>query len=197
MPEDSPLPEFLQDRAMLYVTGAMPVDERDSFDVLIEFHGGLRRLVSSLQAVVNACTLASAGAQPEVPAHLKTKLMDRLETMLPPAKPDCLVVTNPDGEIEWFNHAFTEMCDYTLPELKGRKPGHVLQGPDTDPATVARIRTAISSRQRCRETIVNYHKDGSRYEADVRIAPILDDDRQPLWFVAQERKLQPAAPVSV
>jgi len=108
-----------------------------------------------------------------------------------------MVVTNPDGEIEWFNHAFTEMCDYTLPELKGRKPGHVLQGPDTDPATVARIRTAISSRQRCRETIVNYHKDGSRYEADVRIAPILDDDRQPLWFVAQERKLQPAAPVSV
>ena len=41
----------------------------------------------------------------------------------------------------------------------------------------------------CRETLVNYHKDGSRYVVDVSIAPVLDDAAWPCWFVARERRL--------
>jgi PAS domain S-box-containing protein len=100
-----------------------------------------------------------------------------------------LVVTDPAGQVEWVNPAFTGMCGYALDELKGRKPGHLLQGPDTDRAAVNRIREAIRDRRPCRETLVNYHKDGSRYRVDLRITPILDDKSQPHWFVAQERKL--------
>ena len=81
------------------------------------------------------------------------------------------------------------MCGYTLAELRGRKPGQVLQGPDTDAASVTRIRTALHNRQPCHEQLVNYHKDGSRYRADIRLAPILDDANEPLYFVARERKL--------
>jgi PAS domain S-box-containing protein len=196
MSENSPLSETLQDRAALYVTCAMPAEERDSFEVLLDFHRDLRQLVASLQEAVNACTLASAGVVSAVPPRLKSRLMGRLEAMPPPAEPDSLVVTDAEGRIEWFNAAFTAMCGYSLPELRGRKPGHVLQGPGTDPATAARIRAAITARQACHETVVNYHKSGARYEADIRISPILDDDRQPLWFVARERKLRAAKPLA-
>jgi PAS domain S-box-containing protein len=87
------------------------------------------------------------------------------------------------------NAAFTAMCGYTQEELQGRKPGHLLQGPETDPAAVQRIRAALAARQACRETLVNYHKDGTRYRVQVAITPILDDGGDPLWFVAKERKL--------
>ena len=56
-------------------------------------------------------------------------------------------------------------------------------------APVQRIRDALRERRPCRETLVNYHKDGTLYRVSVAIAPILDDEQQPLWFVAKERKL--------
>jgi PAS domain S-box-containing protein len=99
------------------------------------------------------------------------------------------VATNPEGLVEWVNPAFMAMCGYSLEELKGRKPGRLLQGPDTDPTVVERIRQALRARSACRETLLNYHKDGSRYRVEVSIDPILDDEGQPLWFVARERKL--------
>jgi hypothetical protein len=81
------------------------------------------------------------------------------------------------------------MCGFTLNELAGHKPGQVLQGPKTDPAAVQRIRVAVAACRPVRETLVNYHKNGSAYRVDITITPILDDERAPLWFVAQERKL--------
>jgi hypothetical protein len=76
-----------------------------------------------------------------------------------------------------------------LDELRGRRPGQLLQGPGTDRAAVERIRVALRARRPCREELVNYHKDGSAYRADVQIMPVLDDDGNPLWFVAKERLL--------
>jgi len=43
---------------------------------------------------------------------------------------------------------------------------------------------------------LNYHKDGTRYRAEVSITPILDDTRSPLWFVARERRLPELAMAS-
>jgi hypothetical protein len=52
------------------------------------------------------------------------------------------------------------------------------------------MRSALHARRPCRETLVNYHKDGSAYVVDIEITPILDEEQQPLWFVARERKLE-------
>jgi PAS domain S-box-containing protein len=98
-------------------------------------------------------------------------------------------VTDAEGRVEWVNAAFTAMCGHDLTEIKGHKPGRVLQGPETDAAAVARIRAALAAHEPCHETLVNYHKDGSPYRVDVRINPILDEDGAPLQFVARERKL--------
>jgi hypothetical protein len=37
--------------------------------------------------------------------------------------------------------------------------------------------------------LVILNKNGSAYRADIRIAPVLDEDGDPLWFVARERKV--------
>ncbi len=181
------LPELLQDRAERYVSGGMTESERGSFEVILGFHQELRAQVTELQDVVAAVVMASV--TPVVPSgQLKARLLGALDG-LPPVEPEGWVATDPAGLVEWVNPAFMAMCGYSLEELKGRKPGHLLQGPDTDPATVERIRGALRARRACRETLVNYHKDGSRYGVEVSIDPILDDEGQPLWFVARERKL--------
>jgi PAS domain S-box-containing protein len=173
--------------AVNYVSGGLTATQRECFEVILEFHHELKAQVSGLQGVVTAVVMETV---PRIapPESLKARLLGLLAG-LPPMELEGRVATDPAGLVEWVNPAFTAMCGYTLEELKGRKPGHLLQGPATDVATVERIRGALRARTACRETMVNYHKDGSPYHVEVSIDPILDDEGQPLWFVARERKL--------
>jgi PAS domain S-box-containing protein len=183
------LTEFLQDRAALYVSGAMAAPDRESFEVILEFHPELRAHVTELQDVMSTVAMARVPSVVAPPPGLKSRILAALDELTPETRSVALVVTGPDGCVQWVNEAFTAMCGYSLEELRGRKPGHLLQGPETDSRVVERIRVSLRDKHPCRETLVNYHKDGTRYRVDVRIAPVLDDDGQPLWFVAKEQKL--------
>jgi PAS domain S-box-containing protein len=182
------LSSFLHDRAALYVSGAMTAPERENFELILTFHEEIRTLVAGLQEAMAVAMVAESGSGAAPPAKLKARLLDSISAQPAAATlPVAVVVTDAAGITQWINPAFTTMCGYTLDELKGRKPGHFLQGPDTDRAALARIRVAMQAHQPCRETLVNYHKNGTRYTADIAIAPVLNDDAQPVWFVAQER----------
>lgn len=183
------LSDLLQDRAALFVAGDMSAPEREGFELLLEYHDELRMQVVALQKVGTAVVLARTRLRPPPPAHLKQRILEALDSHPRQTEPDAMVVTDAQGGVEWVNPAFTAMCGHALVEIKGRKPGHFLRGPETDPVTARRLRDAIAERHACRETLVNYHKDGSVYRVDIRLYPILDDDGQPLWFVAREQKL--------
>lgn len=183
------LSELLHDRAALYVAGAMTASERDTFELLLEFHEELRAHVAALQKIGTAVTLSRLPRKAAPPPSLRHRILASLESCRRQTEPDPMVVTNPVGLIEWVNPSFTQMCGHSLSEIKGRKPAHVLQGPETDQAVVQRIRESVHERRPCREQLLNYHKDGTRYRVEIAITPVLDDDGNPLWFVARERKL--------
>jgi len=185
--------DFLQERAALYVAGVMTPAERENFELVLEFHTELRAQVAGLQEAMTSAAMGAALPAVQPPAELKARLLAALGE--PPARPEPegFVVTDPAGLVEWVNPAFTALCGYTLAELKGRKPGHLLQGPATDPAPVARLRESLQARRACRETLLNYHKNGTTYRVDLRLTPIVDDTGQPHYFVAQERKVPDAA----
>ncbi len=181
------LMDFLQDRAALYVSGALTAPERKDFELVLEFHEELRAWVAGLQEAMAIAVVAESARAEEPSAALRTRVMDSLSPRPRPVEPIALVVTDAQGLTRWINPAFTAMCGYSLAELAGQKPGHRLQGPDTDREALGRIREAVRAGRSCRETLINYHKDGSRYAADIEITPILDDGAQPVWFVARER----------
>jgi PAS domain S-box-containing protein len=183
------LAEPVLDRAYHYVSGAMTATEREGFEVVLVFHQELRTHVAGLQEVVTAMAMSRLPIQAEPPPSLKTRLLSSLDRLSPRPEAEALVVATPDGCLEWANPVFTTLCGYTLAELRGRKPGHLLQGPETDQAAVQRIRDAVREKRVCEETLVNYHKDGSRYRVALRILPVLDDEGRPLWLVAKERQL--------
>jgi PAS domain S-box-containing protein len=95
-----------------------------------------------------------------------------------------VVITDRDGLIEWVNDGFTRITGYEEFEVVGKKPGHALQGPLTDPATVTRIRDALASGESFTEEILNYHKDGHTYWVAMNIFPVLDKRGHIVRFMA-------------
>ena len=182
--------ELLQERAALYVSGALTKREREEFELILECHDEVRRFVNDLQDVGIAILLSRIPADaPGPPPQLKSKILQAIAEQPERSAPEGLVMTGPDRLVQWVNPAFMKMCGYSLDELRGKNLGPILQGEKTDPATIARIRRAVHEHRPCRETMVNYHKNGLPYGVDVAITPILDDAGVPLAFVAREREV--------
>ena len=182
--------EFLEERAALYASGVMTPGERENFELILEFHDELRGFVTGLTEVAAAVTLSaqpSCAARPS--AALKARILGKLSAHPQQISSEGFVMSGTDGLVQWVNPAFTEMCGYTLEELRGKNLGPILQGEKTDRETAARMRRAVKEYQPCRETILNYHKDGEPYWVEIAITPLFDDGGKPLWLVAREREL--------
>src|SRR5438445_5402316 len=88
----------------------------------------------------------------------------------------------PDNPIIYANPAFERITGYRMDEVLGRNC-RFLQGPDTDPATVAVMRQAIAERRGCQVVIRNYRKDGTSFWNELTISPVHDSRGQVTHFV--------------
>ena len=164
--------------------------EREQFELILEFHSEVRDLTASLCEVAAELNLATSPGNVRPSPTLKSRILEKIEGRAQQTAPDGFVMSGPDGLVQWVNPAFTEMCGYSLDELRGKKLGPILQGEKTDREAAARMRRAVHEYRPCSETILNYHKNGTPYWVEVAITPILDDAGQPLWLVARERELK-------
>jgi PAS domain S-box-containing protein len=99
---------------------------------------------------------------------------------------NAVVITDAQGLIMWVNNAFTTVAGYTLPEVRGKKPGAVLQGKDTNPAHVQKIREGLASKKSFVQEILNYHKNGTPYWLELNITPILNEQGEVMQFFGIE-----------
>ena len=60
---------------------------------------------------------------------------------------DAIVITDEKGFTNWVNKGFTDISGYSLDEVKGKKPGDVLQGKGTDLEDIKRLSEAIKEAQ--------------------------------------------------
>jgi len=95
-----------------------------------------------------------------------------------------VVMTDRSGLIEWVNDGFERISGYTHAEVKGRKPGELLQGPDTDPEAVQTMREAIASGKDFSVDVLNYTKSGKPYWVHVEAQVIRDADGAVTNFMA-------------
>lgn len=187
------LSDFLQNQAALYAAGCLTPDARADFEVLVDFDAELREFVAG--CVETGARLLQPVSRDVRPADdLKARIAGVIEERAAKLGPEAKVVCGPDGLFEWANAAFLSMCGYAPEELRGRKPGSILQGGETDPEAAGRLRQAVRERCPVTETILNYHKNGRAYWVNISMAPILDDDGELLWFVARERELRGGTP---
>ena len=95
-----------------------------------------------------------------------------------------VIITDAQGCIEWVNEGFTRISGYVLEEMQGKKPGDVLQGPQTDPLTIAQLRAALATGVPFNQEIYNYNKDGKGYWVALSIAPIYQETGELEGFIA-------------
>jgi methyl-accepting chemotaxis protein len=83
-----------------------------------------------------------------------------------------VVITDRERRIIYVNSGFERLTGYTLAEVRGHSPGRLLQGPNTDAGTIARIRAALASGKPFYDEILNYNKKREPYWISLAVNPV-------------------------
>ena len=90
-----------------------------------------------------------------------------------------------DQPLVWVNGAFCRLVGYARDECEGRNC-RFLQGEDTDPDSVARVREGIDGRRFRLSPLVNYRSDGERFTNGLLIGPVRDPDGELLLLFGMQ-----------
>jgi len=99
-----------------------------------------------------------------------------------------MLITDPrqeDNPIVFANGAFLDLTGYTQADLMGRNC-RLLQGPDTDRASVAELRRAVEEARAVSVDLLNYKADGTPFWNALFFGPIFDQQGQLLYFFASQ-----------
>lgn len=99
-----------------------------------------------------------------------------------------MVITNPrlaDNPIVFANKAFQDLTGYARDEIIGQNC-RFLQGPDTSPEAVKKIRTSLEAGEDVQVDILNYRKDGARFWNALFMSPVRNADGAIEYFFASQ-----------
>ena len=94
-----------------------------------------------------------------------------------------VLITDKNGLIEYVNPGFEKLSGYSLAEVKGKKPGGLLQSKQTDKDTIKRISQNLKARQPFYEEILNFDKNGVPYWIVLSVNPIFNEQGVHTGFV--------------
>ncbi len=95
-----------------------------------------------------------------------------------------VIITNKEGITEWVNPSFERLTGYKAEAILGKKPGHLLQGPETSPETVAEIRFRLTLNEPFSVEILNYHRLGVPFWINLQITPVYSEDQQLVKYIS-------------
>ncbi|XP_074576465.1 phototropin-1A-like [Curcuma longa] len=88
----------------------------------------------------------------------------------------------PDNPIIFASDSFLELTEYCREEILGRNC-RFLQGPETDPATVRKIREAIDNQRDVTVQLINYTKTGKKFWNLFHLQPMRDQKGEVQYFI--------------
>ena len=88
----------------------------------------------------------------------------------------------PEQPLIYINKGFERLTGYSAETMLG-KNCRFLQGEDTDPETVQRIRDALAAGEECTVEILNYSKQGKRFWNRLSLTPVRHHDGEVTHFI--------------
>ncbi|KAE8656847.1 Phototropin-2 [Hibiscus syriacus] len=88
----------------------------------------------------------------------------------------------PDNPIIFASDSFLELTEYSREEILGRNC-RFLQGPETDPATVRKIREAIDNQTEVTVQLINYTKSGKKFWNLFHLQSMRDQKGEVQYFI--------------
>jgi diguanylate cyclase (GGDEF)-like protein/PAS domain S-box-containing protein len=120
---------------------------------------------------------AMPGVAPEVSAALLGRALDAVTAGL-----SIVDVVTTGQPLIWVNEAFCDLTGYAPDELLGRN-SRLLQGPRTDPRTVAEIGAAVTAGRQVRARLLNYTADGSPWWNELHLDPVADENGRVTHYI--------------
>lgn len=115
------------------------------------------------------------------------RIMQRMSTAVRDAA-EVIVLTKPDGIIEYVNPAFERMSGFTAAEVVGQHI-RVLKSGVHDKAFYENLWTVLKRGATWRGQFINRKKDGTRYIESASISPVIDSRGQVMSYVAVKRDI--------
>lgn len=97
--------------------------------------------------------------------------------------PASVIITDPQGAIEYVNPKFTRITGYTLEEVRGRNP-RFLQSESMNPTVYQALWKTIAAGEEWHGEFENKRKDGSLFWELASISPVLDATGNISHFIA-------------
>ncbi|MBR9990848.1 MAG: PAS domain S-box protein [Gemmatimonadetes bacterium] len=113
----------------------------------------------------------------------------RLRSAALEAVPNAILITDPEGLIEWVNPAFTRSYGYSFDEVAGRNPRDVIKAGVQNEEFYRDLWQTILSGETWAGLIVNRRKDGTLLEEDMAITPLRDSAGRITHFIAVKQDL--------
>ena len=113
----------------------------------------------------------------------------RLQSAALNAAANAMVITDPDGTIEWVNPAFTAMTGYAPHEAVGRNPRDLVKSGQHDAAFYHEMWETLRAGLVWEGEIINRRKDGTHYVEEQTITPVLDADGRIAHYIGVKRDL--------
>ncbi len=112
---------------------------------------------------------------------------ERLETALEQAA-EIVVITDPEGTIQYVNPAFEQITGYQREEAVGQNP-RFLKSRKQDEAFYRDLWNTITQGQVWKGRFINKKEDGTFYHEEATISPVHDDSGKIINFVAVKRDI--------
>ncbi len=100
--------------------------------------------------------------------------LTRLATVVEQAS-DAIVITDPQGTIQYVNPAFERITGYRRDEVVGQNP-RILKSTENEPAVHENLWDTISRGEVWKGHLTNQRKDGTLYQVEATISPVYDRD---------------------
>lgn len=117
---------------------------------------------------------------------------DKLEAAIEQCDYSVVITTaqlDPPGPVfVHVNDAFTKMTGFTREELLGATP-RIVQGPDTDPTVLDRLKAHLRAGDSFEGCTWNYRKDGTPYEVEWTITPLRLEGEEIDYFFSVQREI--------
>jgi PAS domain S-box-containing protein len=154
-----------------------------------------RRLLAPLSAIRSTIGQRRAGVRdvrvpplrPDELGELASAINDAMDfidareerirrlAMIAQGTDNSVMVTTPDGVIEWTNDAFTRITGYSAEEARGRRPRDFLRAPGADYTDAEQAWEAIRAGRRVTNEVHALRKDGRPVMAASEAYPILNE----------------------
>ena len=123
------------------------------------------------------------GSGTDITAEAEAALRLRMLSTVVDQSPVSVVITNPDGMIEYVNEHFTTVTGYAADEVRG-KNSRVFASGETTAETYQDLWTTILAKKRWSGEIKNRRKNGQFHWEIMAISPVVNDEGEIVHFVA-------------